>query len=77
MAGVHFLIEVNNFSHFDSVQTDSGVHPVSYPVGIWGSFPREVKWPMGQPGHSPPSSAKFKNGGAIHPFPHTSSWHGA
>jgi hypothetical protein len=27
--------------------------------------------------HSPPYSAEVKNGGAILPLPHTSSWHGA
>jgi hypothetical protein len=27
--------------------------------------------------HSPPSSAEVKNGGAIPPLPHTSSWRGA
>jgi hypothetical protein len=28
-------------------------------------------------GHSPSFSAEVKNGGAIPPLPHTSSWHGA
>jgi hypothetical protein len=30
-----------------------------------------------EPGHSPPSSAEFKSGGAIPPLPHTTSWHSA
>jgi hypothetical protein len=52
-----------------NIQTGSDVHPASYPKGIQ------------QPGHeadnSPPTSAKIKNGGAISPFSHMSSWHSA
>jgi hypothetical protein len=33
--------------------------------GYLGRFPQD---------HSPPSSAEIKNGGTIHPLPHTSSW---
>jgi hypothetical protein len=36
-----------------------------------------VKWQGYQANNSPPNRNKFKNGGAISPFPHTSSWHGA
>jgi hypothetical protein len=34
-----------------------------------------VKRPGREADHSPPSSAKVKKGGAIHPLPHTSSYH--
>jgi hypothetical protein len=37
--------------------------------------PGEVKWPGLESDHLPPSSVK--NGGAIPPLPHMSSWHGA
>jgi hypothetical protein len=36
-----------------------------------------VKRPGHETNHSPPSSAEVKNGGAIPPFPHVSSWHSA
>jgi hypothetical protein len=39
-----------------SVQTGSGAHPASYPIG--------------SEGHSPPSSAEVKSGGAILPPAH-------
>jgi hypothetical protein len=57
-----------------------------YPYWLWGltslllngfhklSSP-EVKRPVWEAEHSPPSSAEVKNGGAIPLLPHTSSWH--
>jgi hypothetical protein len=42
-----------------------------------GFFPSGVKRPGREADHSPPSSAEAKNGGAIVPLPHMSSWHGA
>jgi hypothetical protein len=54
------------------------------PYRLWGPFSlisngyRAVFPGVKQPGreadHSPPSSAEVKNGGAILPLPHTSSW---
>jgi hypothetical protein len=41
------------------VQTGSGVHPTSYPMGTGGSFP-EVKRPAREADHSPPTSAEVK-----------------
>jgi hypothetical protein len=41
-----------------------------------GSFPG-ITQPGREADHSPPSSAEVKNGGAIAPFPHMSSWHSA
>jgi hypothetical protein len=39
MAPVHFMA-MQDFSLLHSVQTDSGAHPVSYPMGTGGFFPR-------------------------------------
>jgi hypothetical protein len=36
---------------------------------IQGAISPEVKWPGCEADHSPPSNAKVKNGGAIHPLP--------
>jgi hypothetical protein len=41
------------------LQTDSGVHPTSYPMGTGGSFP-EVKRQWREAEHSPPASAEVK-----------------
>jgi hypothetical protein len=41
-----------------------------------GSFSLRVKRHGREADHSPPSSAEVKNGGAIPPPPHTSSWRG-
>jgi hypothetical protein len=41
------------------VQTGSGVHPTSHPMGIGGSF-LGVKRPGREADHSPPASAKVK-----------------
>jgi hypothetical protein len=48
-----------NFSLHHSVQTASGAHPASYPMGTRCSFPG-VKWPGREADHSPPSSAEVK-----------------
>jgi hypothetical protein len=42
------------------VQSGSGAHPASYPMGTRGSFPG-VKPPGREADHSPPSSAGVKN----------------
>jgi hypothetical protein len=57
-----------------SVQTDSGAHAASIPVGYMELFPRGVKRQGREADHSPPSSAEVKNGGAIPPLPYM-SWH--
>jgi hypothetical protein len=36
-----------------------------------------IMWPGREADHPPPSSAEVKNGGAIPPVPHMSSWHSA
>jgi hypothetical protein len=49
-----------NFSPHPHVQTGSGAHPASYPVGIRGSFPGD-KVPGCEADYSPPSSSEVKN----------------
>jgi hypothetical protein len=49
-----------NFPLCHRVQTGSGAHPASYPVGTRGSFP-SGKWPGCEADHSPPSSAEVNN----------------
>jgi hypothetical protein len=46
---------------------------------LWVSrrFPPGGKRPGREADHSSPSSAEVKNGGAIPPLPHMSSWHSA
>jgi hypothetical protein len=47
------------FSLLHVVQTGSGVHPTSYPMGTGGSFPG-VKRPGREADHSPPASTEAK-----------------
>jgi hypothetical protein len=39
MAGVRFPAETENFSLRHRIQTGSGAHPASYPIGTGGSLP--------------------------------------
>jgi hypothetical protein len=50
-----------DFSSSPCVQTGSGAHPASYPVGTGGSFPGGKARPGRDADHSPPSSAEVKN----------------
>jgi hypothetical protein len=50
-----------DFSSSPCVQTGSGAHPASYPVGTGGPFPGGKARPGRDADHSPPSSAKVKN----------------
>jgi hypothetical protein len=43
------------------VQTGSGAHPASSPVGTGGPFPDAKARPGCEADYSPPSSAKVKN----------------
>jgi hypothetical protein len=47
-----------DFSSSPCVQTDSGAHPASYPVGTGGSFPGGKARPGRDADHSPPSSGR-------------------
>jgi hypothetical protein len=59
---------IRNFSLHHRVQTGSGAHPASYPMGTRGSFPG-VKLPEHEADHSPPSSAEVKRmSGAMPPL---------
>jgi hypothetical protein len=66
---------VQDFSLLNSIQIDSGVHPTSYPMGMWGSFPMGLSGRAGEADHSPTYlySAEVKKGGAIPPLSHMSS----
>jgi hypothetical protein len=50
-----------DFSSSPCVQTGSGAHPASYPMGTGGSFPGRKARPGREADHSPPSSAEVKN----------------
>jgi hypothetical protein len=50
-----------DFSSSSCVQTGSGAHPASYPMGTGGPFPGGKARPGRDADHSPPSSAEVKN----------------
>jgi hypothetical protein len=56
---VRFPAKAGNFSLHHRVQTGSGAHPASYPMGSRGSFPG-VKRPGSEADNSPPSSSEVK-----------------
>jgi hypothetical protein len=58
---VRSLTGAEDFSSSSCVQTGSGVHPASYPMGTGGSFPGGKARPRRDSDHSPPSSAEVKN----------------
>jgi hypothetical protein len=64
---------------YNSIQTGSGTHTASYPIGNGerGPYPWRLKRQEREGDHSPSSRAEVKNGGAMPPLPHTSSWRAA
>jgi hypothetical protein len=58
------------------MQTGLVAHPAFYP-SVLGPLSLGVKQQECEVGHSPPSNAKVKNGGAIPSLPYMSSWHSA
>jgi hypothetical protein len=50
-----------DFSSSPCVQTGSGAHPASYPVGTGSPFPGGIARPGRDAEHSSPSSAEVKN----------------
>jgi hypothetical protein len=58
---------MQDFTLLYGVQTDSGTHLASYPVGT-GALPPGVKRQGREADHSPSSSAEVKGSGAI-PLP--------
>jgi hypothetical protein len=73
MVGVRFPVRTRELSLLYSIHTDSGANPASYTMGTGGPLPA-IKRPEREADHPLPSSAEVKNGGAIPPLPHTSSW---
>jgi hypothetical protein len=59
--GVRFLAGAKDFSCSLSVQTGSGAHPASCPMGTGGPFPGGKARPWRDTDHSPPSSAEVEN----------------
>jgi hypothetical protein len=69
VGGVRFSAGAGNFSLHHCLQTDSGAHPASYPMGTRGFF-LGVKRSGREADHSPPSSAEVKNAWSYTSFPH-------
>jgi hypothetical protein len=59
--GVRYPTGVEDFSSNLCVQTGSGTHPASYPMGTGGPFPGVKARPRLDADHSPPSGAEVKN----------------
>jgi hypothetical protein len=59
--GVRSPAGVKDFFSILSVQTSSGAHPTSCPMGTGGHFPGGKAQPGRDADHSPPSSAEVKN----------------
>jgi hypothetical protein len=65
-----------DFSSSPCVQTGSGAHPASYPMGTGGPFPGGEVRPGRDADHSPPSSAKVKYEYELYLLsPHAPPWH--
>jgi hypothetical protein len=59
--GVRSPTEAEDFSSSLCVQTGSGAHPASCPMGIGGPFPGGKERPGRDADHSSPSSAEVEN----------------
>jgi hypothetical protein len=59
--GVRFSAGAKDFFSSLCVQTGSGVHPASSPMGTAGPFPGGKARPGRDADHSPPSSAEVVN----------------
>jgi hypothetical protein len=71
--GARFPAEARDTCLLHSVHTESAAHPASYPMGTVAISPL-VKRPGREADLSPLFSVDVKNGGNIHPLPHTPSW---
>jgi hypothetical protein len=60
-------------SLFQTVQTGSWAHSVTFPMDTWGSF-STVKWSGLETDHSLPPSVEAKTRAAIPPISHMTSW---
>jgi hypothetical protein len=64
-----------DFSSSSCVQTGSGAHPASCPMGTWGSFPGGKARSGREADHSPPSSAEVKYEWELYLLsPHVPPW---
>jgi hypothetical protein len=68
-------IRISTKRFFSSLQTGSGAHSASYPIGKGGFSKGKEAW--GVELTAPASNAEVENVGAIPPFPHMYSWRGA
>jgi hypothetical protein len=59
--GVRSPAGAKDFSSNLCVQTVSGAHPASYPMGTWGPFPGGIARPGRDADRSPPSSTEVVN----------------
>jgi hypothetical protein len=59
--GVRFPARPKDFSSGLCIQTGSGAHPASCPMGTGGPFPGGKARPERDADHSPPSSAEAEN----------------
>jgi hypothetical protein len=59
--GVRFPVGAKDFSSILCVQTGSGAHPASGPMGTGGPFPGAKEQPERDADHSAPSNADVKN----------------
>jgi hypothetical protein len=74
--GVRYPTKAEDFSSSLCVQTGSGAHPASYPVGTGGSFPGVKARPGRDADHSLPSSDEVKYEEELYLlFPQTPPWH--
>jgi hypothetical protein len=65
-----------DFSSSPCVQTSSGAHPASYPMGTGGPFPGGKVRPGRDADHSPPTSAEVKYELELYLLsPHAPPWH--
>jgi hypothetical protein len=58
---VQFPTGAEDFSSSPCIQTGSGAHSASYPMGTEGPFPRGKALPGCDTDHSPSFSAEVKN----------------
>jgi hypothetical protein len=72
MAGVRFPAGTRHFL-FSSVQTSYVAHPASITMGS-AAISSGMKRPELEADHSPTPTTEVKNGSAIPPLSHTSSW---
>jgi hypothetical protein len=59
--GVRSPVGAKDFSTIPCVQTGSGAHPASCPLGTGGPFPGGKARPGRDADHSPPSNTEVKN----------------